>query len=407
MTLRSFMRIGAAVAAQMSPSAVVLVMSISAARNLSTEDFGGLAIVTSLSAVLVGVVRALSAEPMLYRYTRSHSPDFARRSSQALSAAYLASAPIVGIALVSVLFGGGARTVLLGVGIAAPALAIQDVQRVMLIASSRSAAALRIDILGLILTGCALLVVSAWGRASIDAYAASLAFPAAIAALVGNRVLRPEYARATGLAWFRGRGRECAAYVVDFLVTNGVSAAAVLLIGLIAGLAASASVRGAQLLLLPILILTRGVAVSAAPRMRTMALKGARKDLVKLGAAFSGVSLALILLLVILAAVVPVAWIEVLLGDSASGAMAVWPAAALAAGATALAMGPGLVLRAVGRVTRATLSKLIAAPVSLGTLVFGSALYGAAGGQLGIALAELLRFCLNSREVALWWRIES
>jgi hypothetical protein len=88
---------------------------------------------------------------------------------------------------------------------------------------------------------------------------------------------------------------------------------------------------------------------------------------------------------------VPIEWVRFILGESTELALGTVVASALAWGATGIAIGPGLCLRATGRLELATRIKLWLAPISAGALIAGATLAGAPGSQVGLALGEALR----------------
>lgn len=381
--------------AQVLASSTSVILTIAAALALAPDELGVLAVAMALQALGMGLVRALAAEPVIF------SVDSYGTNARALVGPSTTAATLYSLAL-------GAFTSLVGAllgfaGLAA-ALAIclvttvlQDHLRTLFLVHRRGGMALLTDGAGLAF----LLMALPWANQAAQPASFLIAWSAGSvgAVVIGCAVLRPALRPSSVGPWLRDNARHGSLYSLDFAVTTGLSQMSVIAVAVIVGPTGAAALRGAQVLLTPVsLVLRAGIAI-AAPEIVRRVTTGDLKGASGLGVSFSlasGVAAASCLLWL----AVPHEWVRLFLGDSSELALGAVLAAAFAWGATGTAIGPGLYLRATGRLALATRIKVWVAPLSTAALLVGATVGGAAGSQIGLALGECLRAVVAWRFVA-------
>lgn len=386
--------------AQVLSSVSSLVLSALVARALSAEDFGIFAILFTVYALLIGSIRALTAETYIYAFAhledRKTSVEMSATSSASLALSIVAALLAVIVALVL----PDLTWTLLVFAAAIPFFVAHDHFRYILIANKQSRSAALIDLLALVVLVGGLLAVAhepeivtqvgAWMLSEVAATAAALV------------LLRPKYRLRSAVAWFRERTASGQFFLGDFLLTNGVTQGATFLVAAFAGLPAAGSIRAAQVLAAPILLITRGVTVAIAPETRRLAAKGKYKMLMVMSMLFSLCTVLAVLCALAFVTLAPSELLTTILGDSSDGAQLVFPFVALALACTGAAVGPGLYLRAVGKVNIAFRSKAFTAPLAIGGVAVGAMTGGAVGSQVGLSMGEFVRSILNWVQVILY-----
>lgn len=379
--------------AQIVASSISVVLTIVAARTLESEALGYLAVAMAVQALAQGLVRAFAAEPVLFSHA-SYQGGIRDLIGPSTTTTLLAGFVLASVALVGYVASG---QLWLGVGVAVSFIPtfMQDYFRTVLFIQRRGLAALLADAVGLVaLCGCLV-----WAASVAEPFAFLIAWGAgaAVAAIVCACIVRPAVRFSSVSSWVRQNGRDGGLFTLDFAVTSGLNQVSVLVVAAVVGATGAAALRGAQVLITPVSLVLRAGIAAVAPAIVSAAAAGARVRAYKIAAAFSVASLAAAGLCVLWVAV-PDELVALILGDSAGIAVGAVVAVAFAWGATGVAIGPGLVLRATGRLASATLLKVIVAPVSAALLVLGAFVGGASGSQTGLAIGEGLRGALAWRQ---------
>lgn len=386
--------------AQILSSVSSLILSALVARALSADDFGVFAILFTVYALLIGSIRAVTAETYIYAFAhvedRTTSGDMSAASSASLALSVMAALVTVIVAF----FIPNLTSTLLIFAAAIPFLVAHDHFRYILIANKQSRSAALIDLLALVAVVGGLLLVAR--EPSIVTQIAAWAISEVLATAAALALLRPRYRLSSAASWLKERMASGRFFLGDFLLTNGVTQGATFVVAAFAGLPAAGSIRAAQVLASPILLITRGVTVAIAPETRRLAAKGKHKMLLIMSMLFSFCTVVAVLAALGLVAVAPPEFLVMILGDSSEGAQLVFPFVALALACTGAAVGPGLYLRAVGKVNVAFRSKAMTAPLAIVGVAFGAMTGGAVGSQLGLSIGEFIRSILNWVQVLLY-----
>ncbi len=374
-------------------------LTVGAAQRCSAQEFGRFALSSALVVICVGLVRAFTAEPLIYRekiYARV--PEKERRFAAASGAVIVSVVITVGMASILLLVSRDATSALLVASIALTS-SWQDFGRVVMVAAGKSRAAVTIEGISTAVMA-ALVLASAHTRGAQSIYLAWLV-ASALSAALSACVLRIRLRRRQPLIWLRLGWRKGLAYAVDFGMTSGLAQATLFIATLIAGVGAAGSIRGAQVLLMPVALMTRGMLTALVPEVVRLAQRDSTRGVMRVAHVFAITSVFAAAATAAAGLLVPSAWLIPLLGDSTRSSLGVLPWSALASATLALAMAPGLVMRAYGAVAQVALSKVIVAPIALLLMALGTMTYGAAGTQAALAGGNALRAVLTQRQLKL------
>lgn len=346
----------------------------------------------------MGIYRATGAEPFLYN-RKSDSVDHHAPLNGTVLVIFIGTfISILILWVVSLITQsthlGGLNILLISSIFALSSL--QDQGRLFLISLKKGTIAALVDLVALgVLTITIIFVYFSNIPFSLTTILGAWCLSTGSAALLAARLLTLRFSLQNARSWLQETKNLSKIYISDFLVTNGVSNGAILLVGLLGTPSASGALRGAQILLTPVLIVTRGLFVSLGPEFRRLSLANKNKQLKRLAMLFSLFSMIGAIVSLAVSYFVPVRYLQLLLGDAVQDSVAILPAAALAVAMTGVAMGAGLVLRVKDKAHIAFRVKLVSSPVSLLGTTLGTIIFGASGSQFGIALGELLRGTLG------------
>lgn len=236
------------------------------------------------------------------------------------------------------------------------------------------------------------------GAGHVSLFSVTLAWGvgANVAALAGLAQARLLPAPRRTLAWFMEHRDLGPRFLAEAMVLSGTLQVMVIAIAAIAGLAAVAGIRGAQILLGPPYVFSRGFRLVMLPQA-VAALRGSvssvRRRCAALSTSLSGVMLAWGLTLLLL----PPQWGAWLLGPTWEPVHQVLLPVTLAFAAGAAIVGASTGLRALAAAKRSLRSRLVASTLQVSGGIAGAALGGGTGAAWGLALAGALA-------VVVFWR---
>jgi O-antigen/teichoic acid export membrane protein len=375
-----------AVADQATSSATNLALNILVAGIAAPEVFGAVGLASALYLLETGVVRGAVADP--YTVLSTESSVDQRRAA-------VGTATAIGLGLAGVhiaaglLVDGPLRSVLLTFGLVTPALVLQDVVRMMLYAHRQPLLAFESNLIWAVvqaaLSGVALAVgsptglVVAWGLG------------AGASAVYCLRQLGCAPWPMRWMSWFRGRSQLAVSWATDHFAQQGVAQVLVWMIGIVAGLEAVASYRGAVVLTGPVTVmiagLARGVVLPASVRR-------ARRDdaslehfiLLNVIPVFAVGAVLLLVPLLLL----PQGVGELLLAETWEGARRILPLVIVARVLNATTLGLVLGMRATAEHRLSLRLRLVSGAVTLGGATTAAAWWGVTGGAAALALISLL-----------------
>jgi O-antigen/teichoic acid export membrane protein len=365
-----------------------------AARSLDPAEFGALAIALAAYGIALGITRALCGEPLAVCYSAT---SVQRVSSEARGA--LATAAAAGVtcgcvsALVGVVLGGALGTALIVLAVVIPGLVIQDTWRFAFFAMGRARAACANDVVWLLALGLLLVAV---GSRSLTAVLLAWGLGGSIAAIVAIAQARfvPDPRRIGG--WLRRHAHLWPRYVMEFLTVTAGWQAALLGLGVIAGLAAVGALRAGQVLLGPLNVAFLAVPLVAVPESARLWRAG-RGSPARHGAWVSATLASLALVWGLLVALIPDEVGQDLLGASWTAARSLLAPLVVVMVLMGMNLGWFCALRVLGAARESLGVRLVSAPLVLAFAMVGGALDGAEGAAWGWALAGVVA-------VPLWWR---
>ena len=406
-----------------------------AARASTTEEYGSFSIAFTTAVIGIGVVRAVISEVYSVRFAGSGVvlsaggsldpgasdgdafAEFAESEAEirteeregqrssvavaevtdpdevgpryphaggALGASLLLAAMLsVVCAAAGMLASGSLQSALFVLAVGVPALVVQDVVRFVCVARRDPFGATLSDTTWVVAFA---LAVAVWAvtQGSFPNATASLGcwvVGAAFGAAVGFARLRSWPHLVQGIAFARLVWRQSTRYLVDWLALGASFHVGYYVLGISAGLAVVGEYRAALLLGGPLNILVMGAVMILVPEI-TRYRRRTGNRLIKVSAAISLGLVVLSLAWLVPLLLLPEAWLEKILGDSAVGAKSLLPFVALELVVGMLAQGPLVCLRATGDVRRGTRASLPAAPFYLFGGAIGAAVIGGAEGAL-------------------------
>jgi O-antigen/teichoic acid export membrane protein len=379
-----------AVVGQAVASGSNLVMTALAARELSAVEFGAFGVVYALNIVLTGVARSLIGEPALVRVAGSSdvAPDVYA------SGTFFGVVSGLAVAAAGALIGGSSGTALIAFGVVLPGMVLQDLGRHLAFALHRPDKAALLDVIWAVLQVggiAALVILTDASPAAIVLVWGGTGTIVGLLAVVMSRCSIPW----PSLGWIQASWGFSWRYLLGFAATAGALQVTTLVLGSVVGVAAVGSVRGAQIVLGPLIPLYAGVSAVLVP-------EGARSQ--RDAAQFRHQLILMSGLMAVAGAVLTAGGLVLpdgigreILGDSWASARDVLLPAGLASILSGATAGAVIGLRA-SRAVRTTLAvQLRLVPVQL-LLPIAGAVWGGTGGFMWTtAAAAFVAACV-------WWQ---
>ncbi|MFH8468181.1 hypothetical protein [Streptomyces sp. NPDC017991] len=387
-------RLSWGLADQAASSMTNFAVGIYVARSLGLTAFGVFSLAWLTYGVVLNVARGLATDPLVVRF--SGVPEASWRSAAARSSgAALGVGTVLGAVclLVGLGLGGRVGPAFACLGLALPALLLQDAWRFAFFAAGAGRKAFFNDLVW----GVALIpaMVIAARVDTVAAFVLAWGASAAVAAGYGcfQSGIRPRLTRARG--WLREQRDLGYRYLVENVSLSGAGQLRAYGLGAIVGVGAVGAVRGAELLLGPFLALLMGlslVTVAEAARVLRRAPHRLARFCLLLG---GGQAVAALLWGAALLLMPDRAGEFVLGGVWDSASQLIVPATLGVAGA-GLGSGAAAGLRALAAAGRSLRCQLFASACYVGGGLGGAALAGTVGSAWGVAAATV---CAS----AVWW----
>ncbi|MFC5996711.1 hypothetical protein ACFQE5_21110 [Pseudonocardia hispaniensis] len=370
-------------------------VGIVVARSLGLAEFGAFSLAWVTYGVVLNLSRGLATDPLVVRFSAVAAGRWrAAVSRSSGTALVLGLVTGVGCAGIGLVVGGPIGAAFVGLGLALPAVALQDCWRFAFFAAGQPRRAMTNDLVRAAALVPAMFVVAE--SASIVGFMLAWGLSAAVAAGFGCLQLRllPSVGAVRG--WLREQRDLGLRYMIENVSSSGAAQLRMYGLGAIAGLAAVGTVRGAELLLGPFLTVLMGLSQVAVPEAARVLQRSPHR------------LSAFCLLLGGAQAVAALLWglgLLLLLPDEIGEHLlhALWlPASALILPATLAVMnasfftGAAAGLRALGAARRSLRAQLLAsAGYVIGGLA-GAAVAGALGSAWGVALGTAFG-------ATVWW----
>ncbi len=384
---RASLRAGWGLSDQALSSVTNFAVGLFVARSVGVRELGAFSLAFSVYLFSLNVSRALGTEPLGVRFTRPSPREWrqAVRSATGLATVIGVLASLICLVTGSVVGGHHGRTFLV-LAVFMPSLLVQDGWRYAFFAVGRGGQAFLNDLvwaLALVPAFAALLIS---GTKSIELFMLAWGGAASVAAAVGmvQAGVIPRPVRT--LHWLRQQGDLTSRYLVEFVAFSGSVQLYFYGIGAFAGLAAVGSIRGGQLLLGPLNVLTMGIGIVAVPEA-VRALAVSLRQLVATTAIISGVLLAAVVSWGLVILLAPTHLGTAVLGPTWEPARRVVLPLVVMEALNAANTGAFVGLRALAAVRRSVRARLFASACFVTGGVGGAALGGTRAAAWGLAIA--------------------
>jgi O-antigen/teichoic acid export membrane protein len=368
------------------------------ARSVQPAEFGAFSVVYAMFALALGAARAIAGEPLLIAHSATTVERWRWGVAGACGAALLTGA-LAGLGcIVAGLFASGPlRGPFVAMGVALPVLLVQDCWRQAFVAEGAPRKAFVNDLVWAIaLAVNAALVVLFFPHArTTGVLILAWGTSGGVAAAVGLVQAGVGPAPTKILAWYREHRALIPRYLAECAITNGAGALSSYLLAAIAGLAAAGALRGAAVVMGPVMVLMMGVGLVAVPEGARILRHSARR----LGPAFFAYATVLAagtFTWGLLASSLPNQIGALLLGDNWLPARPLILPVAIAAAGTVLSSGAGMGLRVLAAAQWSLRARMVASPIMIVAIVAGAATAAAEGVAWASAGAQMIVACV-------WW----
>jgi O-antigen/teichoic acid export membrane protein len=390
-------RAGWGLADQALSSLSNLAVGVVVARSSTVADFGVYALAFGGYTIALNISRAVATEPLAVRHSGQRSSAWERAVRASTATALLAGfvGLIVGLAIAA-FPGVPSKGVLIAFAVTMPGLLLQDAWRWAFFVVGEGKKAFLNDLVWLL----AMLVIFGGLYLSGSASAVTLTFGwglgAVIAAVAGRFQAGVSPRRQLIREWLRTHRDLSPKYVGEMLAVSGTIQVYMLGITAAAGLAATAGIRGAQVLLGPVNVLNQGIRMISVPEA-ARALRHSYRRLWLVGLAISfGVGAGALAWGAVFLLLPPVVGRELLGPGVWTQAHSVLTPVILLQAFGASNAGAFAIMRALTAATRGLRTRLISSVILITCGVGGAALWGPRGAAWGLAGAS---FCA----LLLWW----
>lgn len=364
-------------------------LAIVVARSVDASEFGAFAIALMVYGISVAATKSVVGQPLQMRY--SSADPLAQRAEISRATGFvlpIGAALAVVAAVIGLLVSGSVGSSMLALAIVLPVLLVQDSCRMAMFTIGKPAWAAAIDAVWTVVQFALLAALLLTGHQQVWLLIIAWGVAAGISALLGLVLLRVRPMILQGLGWFRSQRHLIRYLFPEYLLGLGAAQFGIVLVGVVASADAVGSLRAAQVLLGPLLILATAAFQFAVPEMASRPSMTSRQR-AAFGLGISG-GLGLITIAYVGGLLLMPGWAgAALFGDSWAGAAAVLLPMGLASLASSQANGPAGVLYAMGRAQWTFRITLVKGPVTMVVLLLGAALWAAPGAAWAFFLIEL------------------
>ncbi|MDF3045694.1 MAG: hypothetical protein K0R30_1922 [Ornithinibacter sp.] len=364
-------------------------VGIIVAHNFAIEEFGAFTLAWFTYGLVLNISRGLATDPLVVRFSGVPVPLWRTAVSRTS-----ATAIVVGLAMgvVCLLLGlvvpGPVGGALVGLAVVLPLLLLQDSWRFAFFAAGAGHKACLNDLVwGLALVPTLLVAVQ---RQSLFGLVLAWGVAGGVAALFGCWQARVAPSLVGVRTWFHEQKDLGMRYLVENVTQSGGTQLRMYALGAIAGLAEVAALRGAQLLLGPLLAVLMGIGAVAVPEAVRW-LRRSRHHLLRFCLALGSVEASAVILWGI------ALWVILPAGAGALVLGPVWEPASVLVLPLCLSVvigsfttGATTGLRALGAARRSLRAQLVESTMFVLATIIGATVSGALGATWGGLLAALL-----------------
>jgi O-antigen/teichoic acid export membrane protein len=395
--LRPLRRLSWGVADQGVSSISNFALGLFVARTFGAVEFGAFTLAYVTYSVAINAARGLATDPLLVRHSGESRSSWRRAASDAAGTALVIGLVAGAVCLIAgVLLPDPVGAALIALGVALPALTLQDSWRFAFFAAGRGRSAFLNDLLWTVLLIGSLAVMheTGYGTASTSLllFGGTAAVAAAVASGQAGTLPKPRHA----VRWLRAYSDLGPRYMVENVITSGASQIRSMVLGLSAGLAAVGYVRASEILMGPFLVLLMGlsqVAVPEAARVLKQNPRGLMRFCLALGSVQAGAAIVWGLIVILL---FPLGAGEAVLKDLWEPTSVLMPIIVVTVVAASFITAATAGLRAMGLARRSLRAQLVASVLYASLGAAGAISGGAVGASCGVALAQVT-------SAVIWW----
>ena len=367
-------------------SASNFALAVIVARQVGTTEYGIFAIGFTIYALALGVSRALSTDPLVVRFSHKSLDDQREEAGTAAGTAILFGVVLGGLLVAAaVLAGPPLRSSLLTFGVGLPFLLWQDSYRYQFVASRRPQLAALNDLVWLLALSALFAIAVQADASTAGPYVVAWSAAAGCAAVVGMAYARAWPRGRGALHWLRVHADLNVRFAVEFLMISGAPQLVLLVVAAVSGYAEAGGLRGAIVLLGPVILLATGAAIATVPE--GVRLKD--RDPARLRRVVCLVAAALSVVVVVWSAAasrLPDRAGEALLGQTWHLAQEITFPLGLAVAGTAASVGLAAGLRSLAAARRSLLATIPAVLLLVAGGITGGVLGGGVGAARGMVI---------------------
>lgn len=365
-------------------------LTIMVARSVSADEFGTFSLLLGTYLVCVTVVRGLTSEPLLVRFSAAERTTLSRAVSQS-SGATVVAALLLALALTAVVLATGLVPELPALIFLAtlPGLLLQDHWRYVLLAAKQPQKAFANDVAWALVQLLAVTTLALTDHLTLGLLVLAWGGAANVAALVGLLQVRVRPRMCRAAQWLREQGDLAGRYAAEGFAFQGATQATVFFVAAVAGLAAAGSLRAAQTMFGPLTVLALSVRLALVPeavRAASRSLRRMTRLVLAAAALFATVTAAWSVAVLLL----PDAAGKALLGSSWALAVPLLVYVAVDRLANALSIGPFLGVRGLADSRRSLRARVVVAALTVLGGMVGALVDGARGAAIGAAASSLI-----------------
>jgi O-antigen/teichoic acid export membrane protein len=390
-------RLGWGVADQSVSSLSNVLVSLVCAHALGPHGFGAFSIAFVSYAVVLNASRGLATDPLVVRYSSCSHATWRRAVASATGTA-LVVGTVTGVLsiVVGILLPGHVGTAFIALGFGLPGLMLQDSWRFAFFAAGRGQGALILDVIWTVLAIAGLVAAVLTDTDGIAACLLIFGATATVASLCGVLLtgVRPMVDQVP--AWLREHRHLGSRYLLENLAVGLSRQLRIVAVGAAAGLAAAGSLRAAEILMGPFLVVLMGIAQVAVPEA-SQVLSSAPHRLGRFCLLLGGIQALVaaawgVLMLIVL----PLGVGRLLLDDVWHGAYPLVLPSTIGVMLGCLSSGATSGVRALGAAPRSLVAQLTSSTLYVVGGGLGAVLAGAPGSAWGWAIGAGIG-------VVVWW----
>lgn len=361
-----------------------MVLAVVVVHVAGNKAFDAFSVVFLLFATMIGIERALVGQPLGIRHSGDAGTVRRRTISRAMGLVVGVTVPAAGLMLgAGFLLGGRIGTTLMATSVVLPFLIMQDACRHAFFAAGEPKKAAFNDALWAVVQFSAMGVIASDMEATAPALVLCWGGAAAICVIVALIQLKAVPNPLATVSWLREHRDLVPYFLGEYMLTTGAFNGGYLTVGAIIGDQAVGSIRAAQVMLGPLQIIAGAGMSFGLPELSRRAeslSNGARR---KIAMATSGAMAMLSFLYIGVLYVTPDRLWELLFDTKWAEAQEVLLPLSLAMVLSTAALGPSMVIYALGLARRTFRIMTIEAPLVFVLMIGGTLLYGVKGAVWG------------------------